>query len=85
MKRGDKVVYVGLNGVRENPHAFYPEIGTVGVVVEVGKPDILVKWDDGSTSNDDRWWCYIDSTKPYTPSDIDTTELDAFMNEMIGG
>lgn len=57
---GDKVVF--QNAARHHVcPSFYPEVGTVGEVIEkssVGPQGLLVSWPSGATSSDDRWWCY---------------------------
>ena len=59
-KAGDKVVFVDKKKHEEHPK-FYPEVGTVGTIT--GHSDdicALVKWEEGSTSSDDRWACRFD-------------------------
>ena len=55
-KVGDKVVFISENEHKEIP-SFYPEVGTVGTVVNVDGYGALVKWEEGSTTKDDTWYC----------------------------
>ena len=55
-KARDKVVFISEKKHKVFPH-FYPEVGTVGTVVNVDGCDALVKWEEGSTSKDDTWYC----------------------------
>ena len=55
-KVGDKVVFISEKKHKVFPR-FYPEVGTVGTVVNVDGYDALVKWEEGSTSEDDTWFC----------------------------
>ena len=61
-KVGDKVVFIDKNKHEEHPK-FYPEVGTVGTVVGVDG-DVFVKWEEGSTSGDDRWYCGFEHCIP---------------------
>ena len=51
-KTGDKVVFISEEEHKEFPN-FYPEVGTVGTVVNVHGFVALVKWEQGSTSKGD--------------------------------
>ena len=60
IKVGDKVKYIGKDH-RKMPE-FYPEIGTIGIVVkEGGDTDWCIQWPKGSTSGHDRWYCEEES------------------------
>lgn len=53
IKVGDRVQYIG-DGHEKEPQ-FYPEVGTFGCVrAKMGKY-YIVKWPDGSTSEEDLW------------------------------
>ena len=58
---GDEVVFVNSEMHEENPQ-WYPEVGTVGVVVDIWKPvhdddfTTMVQWPEGSTSGINKWW-----------------------------
>lgn len=58
MKAGTRVRYIYTNDELEKRTGFYPPIGTLGTVIEIGGNDILVKWDSG-TIGDGEWWCGI--------------------------
>ena len=58
-KVGDKVVFIG-GTMHDKFPLYYPEVGTVGTVVDVDRYDTLVKWEKGSTSPDDQWTCRFD-------------------------
>lgn len=62
-KIGDKVVFIDGNAHSLRP-LFYPEVGTVGTVVNVGGYAALVKWEEGSTSKDDTWCCGFEQCIP---------------------
>lgn len=62
-KTGDKVVFISEEEHKEFPN-FYPEVGTVGTVVNVHGFVALVKWEQGSTSKGDCWWCNCDKIIP---------------------
>ena len=62
-KAGDKVVFISENKHKEFPN-FYPEVGTVGTVVDVHGFVALVKWEEGSTSKGDCLWCHCDEIIP---------------------
>lgn len=73
-KVGDKVRYIGKNH-KEMPE-FYPEIGTVGTVVEEGgDTDWYIQWPKGSTSRKDCWYC--------DENDIELVENVDMTNEEI--
>lgn len=55
-KVGDKVVFISEKNHKGFP-SFYPEVGTVGTVVNVGGCGAVVKWEEGSTTEDDTWFC----------------------------
>lgn len=54
-KVGDKVIFIKKKRHEGFPH-FYPEVGTVGTVIESCGVDVFVKWEKGSTSEDDTWF-----------------------------
>lgn len=62
-RSGDKVVFISEKRHKEFP-SFYPEVGTVGTVVDVHKFIALVKWEEGSTSKGDCLWCHCDEIIP---------------------
>ncbi len=55
-KVGDKVVFISENKHKEFP-SYYPVVGTVGTVVGVVVSEVFVKWEEGSTSSADTWYC----------------------------
>lgn len=56
VKIGSKVRMVDEKGHRSNPWRF-PDVGTVGTVIEVGTHIHLVQWPKGSTGRTDEWYC----------------------------
>ena len=56
IKVGSKVKMINGKGHRNNPRCF-PDVGTVGTVMEVGSHIHLVQWPKGSTSKIDEWYC----------------------------
>ena len=56
-KVGDKVVFISENKHKEIP-SYYPEVGTVGTVLcRDANTCAFVKWEEGSTTEDDTWFC----------------------------
>lgn len=55
-KVGDKVVFISEKKHKVFP-SYFPEVGTVGTVVNANGCSVLVKWEEGSTSKDDTWYC----------------------------
>lgn len=59
IKEGSVVVFNNADKHDKEP-CYYPECGTKGIVVSVhdeGEEPIFVKWEKGSTSEDDYWYC----------------------------
>ena len=56
MKIGSKVRYIRIDTEYDKATGYYPPIGTFGVVVDVDKTCIRVKWDN-STKDEGVWWC----------------------------
>lgn len=60
-KVGDKVKFLGLSFEDEeafNNRRFYPSVGTIGEVVEIGGIDFcFVQWPKGITSGNGTWTC----------------------------
>lgn len=61
IKIGDIVKYIGNK--HDTGPEYYPPIGTPGVVNYIGTHSIRVKWDEGSTSDDDFWYCGHDDVE----------------------
>lgn len=61
IKVGDIVKYIGNK--HDTEPEYYPPIGTPGVVNYIGTQSIRVKWDEGSTSDDDFWYCGHDDVE----------------------
>ena len=61
---GRKVRFINQK-VHELCSGWYPAVGTVGVITKDLKDlkEWRVKWPDGSTSNDDEWYCEKDYTE----------------------
>lgn len=55
---GDTVVFINKNKQRQHPE-WYPPSDVTGVVISVSADDALyfVKWEIGTTTFDDEWWC----------------------------
>ena len=72
MKIGSVVMFTdGAITVKRRNHTlhsaypeFYPPAKTIGTVVEFGENEyncrdlVKVQWPSGTTSGNDRWWCY---------------------------
>ena len=56
VKVGSKVRMIDREGHRSKPWRF-PDVGTVGTVMEAGLHIHLVQWPEGSTSRTDEWDC----------------------------
>ena len=61
IKIGDIVKYIGNK--HDTEPEYYPPIGTPGVVNYIGTQSIRVKWENGSTSDDDFWYCGHDDVE----------------------
>ena len=65
MKIEDAKVGMNVRFIASELHSlapvFYPEVGTTGVIVE---PELLVQWEKGSTSGDDKWYAPPYSLEP---------------------
>lgn len=61
IKVGDIVKYIGNR--HDTEPEYYPPIGTPGVVNYIGAQSIKVKWDEGSTSDNDFWYCGHDDVE----------------------
>lgn len=56
IKVGSKVRMIDGEGYRNNPR-WFPVVGTVGIVMEVGFHTHFIQWLEGSTSRSDIWYC----------------------------
>lgn len=56
IKVGSKVRITDGKAHKDNPQ-WFPEVGTVGTVMEVGSHTHFIQWPEGSTSERDRWYC----------------------------
>lgn len=56
VKIGSKVRMIDGEGHRYNPE-WLPNVGTVGIVMEVGFHTHFIQWPEGSTSESDIWYC----------------------------
>lgn len=64
-KVGDTVVYTN-HGKHDAYPQFCPAVGTVGKIEYYtdGSSDCVVRWERGSTSDDDRWWVDLEDLMP---------------------
>lgn len=56
VKVGSKVRMIDETGHRDIPD-WFPDVGTVGTVTEVGFHTHLIQWPKKSTSKTDEWYC----------------------------
>ena len=56
VKVGSKVRMIEETAHKDNPQ-WFPNVGTVGTVTEVGFHTHLVQWPEGTTSETDEWYC----------------------------
>ena len=56
VKVGSKVRITDRKSHKDNPQ-WFPAIGTVGFVTNVGFHTYLIQWPEGSTSGKDEWYC----------------------------
>lgn len=56
IKIGSKVRMTDEESHRNNPQ-WFPDVGTVGIVMEVGFHTHFIQWPEGSTSGSDIWYC----------------------------
>ena len=61
---GNNETWVGryvkfINNVSHTMEPYHhPVAGTFGVVLKVEGSEICVQWPHGTTSDDDKWWCF---------------------------
>lgn len=85
---GDEVVFVNSEMHEENPE-WFPEVGTVGIVVdiyELSDDDYYttsdddyttrVQWPDGSTSKSDVWWVRHEWIEQFCPDQGEIEKSD---------
>ena len=74
---GAEVKYINEDKV--NPY-FYPPVGTKGIVVDKGalNDSIKVKWEKGSTSDTDVWFCNLEDVEvvKYSETQINTSWIE---------
>ena len=58
IKVGSKVKMIDETDHRDIPD-WFPDVGTIGTVTEVGFPTCLIQWPKGSTSGKDEWYCDV--------------------------
>lgn len=74
---GRQVRFINAQAHEEMPE-YYPEVGTIGILVPVKKNeretgDFMIQWPKGSTSLDDEWFCeeefieLVEEITDYTP------------------
>lgn len=56
VKVGSKVRVIEETAHKDNPQ-WFPNVGTVGTITEVGFHIHLVQWPEGTTSRTDEWYC----------------------------
>lgn len=56
IKVGSKVRITDGKAHKDNPQ-WFPEVGTVGIVMEVGSHTHFIQWPEGTTSETDEWYC----------------------------
>ena len=56
VKIGSKVRMIEETAHKDNPQ-WFPDVGTVGTVTEVGVHTHLIQWPKGTTSGTDEWYC----------------------------
>ncbi len=54
-KVGDKVKFTSAEKHKESP-GFYPQVETIGTIINVDCAGAWIQWPEGSTSGDDRWY-----------------------------
>lgn len=76
LKPGDKVRFIDGESHEGSPE-YHPKVGTVGKVVWVYEleNEALVQWPEGSTSDDDRWWCMYDMVEKVEEGEGKNTRL----------
>lgn len=57
LRVGDKVRFIDAKSHEFLPE-FFPPVGTVGEIIRFDEDEeLLVQWEEGSTSEDDTWYC----------------------------
>ena len=84
MMFGRQVRFIDAKAHEEMP-AYYPEVGTIGIIVPVEENgrengDFMIQWPTGSTSLDDKWFCekeiieLVEEITDYTPEEYGIVE-----------
>ena len=58
IKVGSKVKMTDGEGHRDNTQ-WFPDIGTVGTVINTNDVTAYIQWPSGTTSENDRWFCSL--------------------------
>ena len=58
VKVGSKVRMSDGEGHRDNPQ-WFPDVGTIGTIINTNDATALIQWPSGATSKDDRWLCSL--------------------------
>lgn len=56
IKVGSKVKMIDGEGYRDKPQ-WFPDVGTVGTIINTVDVIVLIQWPSGFTSENDRWFC----------------------------
>lgn len=59
VKVGSKVRMIDDKVHNEYPR-WFPVVGTVGAIINVGDTSLYIQWPLGTTSENDRWFCSLD-------------------------
>lgn len=80
---GDKVRYIGKD--HKDMPGFYPEIGTIGTVIEKGgDTDWYIQWSKGSTSGKDCWYCDENDIELVKDVDMTNEEIWEMLESKMG-
>lgn len=56
VKVGSKVRMINRGSHRDNPQ-WFPDVGTIGTIINTYDVAALIQWPSGATSENDRWIC----------------------------
>lgn len=67
-EKGDLVVATNENLHHDFPE-WYPEVGTIGMIIDVCEEDYLVQWEQMSVSADCIWYCDMEEVRLVSDDD----------------
>lgn len=78
---GMKVRFIDENGHKFEPQ-FYPEVGTIGTVIDASHDCLFIQWPKGSTSGDDCWCALSYRLEIVKEKNVEKSNFDEFSPEV---